>query len=104
MNRIVTFIVAWLFSVAAFGAININTATKEELNALPGIGPVKAQAILDYRNANGPFKMPEDLMKVNGIKEREFTKMRDLISTEPSVRPGGCPKGPPCPKGKDDRK
>ena len=72
---------ALLFAAnVALAAVNINTATKEELEALPGIGPVKAQAIIDYRNANGPFKSPADIMKVRGIKEGEFGKIRDDIA------------------------
>ena len=72
----------------ALAAVNINTATKEELDALPGIGPVKAQAILDYRKANGNFKTPEDIMKVSGIKEGEFAKLKGLISVSgPDARP-----------------
>jgi len=56
--------------------VNINTASKEQLEALPGIGPVKAQAIIDNR----PYKTPEDIMKVNGIKEATYDKIRDKIS------------------------
>jgi competence protein ComEA len=56
--------------------ININTASKEELDRLPGIGPVYAQAIIDAR----PFKMIEDIMKVKGIKEVEFGKIKDMIT------------------------
>ncbi len=59
--------------------ININTATKEELDALPEIGPVKAQAIVDYRNAHGKFAAPEDVMKVTGIKEGTYAKIKDYI-------------------------
>jgi len=59
--------------------ININTASKEELDALPEIGPVKAQAIVDYRNANGKFAAPEDIMKVPGIKEGTFAKIKDYV-------------------------
>ena len=81
MKRVLLFVVAMLFSAFAFAVVNINTATKEELDALPGIGPVKAQAIIDYRNANGPFKSPEDVMKVKGIKEGEFGKLKGTIST-----------------------
>jgi comEA protein len=59
--------------------ININTASAEELDKLPEIGPVKAKAIVDYRNANGKFASPEDIMKVPGIKEGTFAKIKDYV-------------------------
>jgi competence protein ComEA len=59
--------------------ININTATAEELDALPGIGPTKAQAIIEYRNQQGKFKSIEDIQNVKGIKTGEFSKIQDLI-------------------------
>jgi competence protein ComEA len=66
-------------SQAAIGdKVNLNTATKEELDALPGIGPVKAQAIIDAR----PFKSIEDVKRVKGIKEGEFSKIKDQITVE----------------------
>ena len=58
--------------------VNINTASKEELDALPGIGPVKAQAIIEGR----PFKTIEDIMKVKGIKDGEFSKIKDMITVK----------------------
>ena len=58
--------------------VNINTATKEQLDALPGIGPTKAQAIIDGR----PYKKTEDIMKVKGIKQGEFNKIKDLITVK----------------------
>ena len=58
--------------------MNLNTAPKEELDSLPGIGPVKAQAIIEAR----PFKTIEDVMKVKGIKEGEFSKIKDLITVQ----------------------
>ena len=60
--------------------INLNTASKEELEELPGIGPVKSQAIIDGR----PFKTIEDVMKVRGIKEGEFGKIKDMITVKGS--------------------
>ena len=80
MKRLLLAFALLLASSVALAAVNINTATKEQLDALPGIGPVKAQAIVDYRNANGPFRSPEDVMKVRGIKEGEFGKIKDQIS------------------------
>jgi competence protein ComEA len=56
--------------------ININTATKQEIEALPGIGPVKAQAIIEGR----PYDKPEDIMKVRGIKQKIFEKIKDSIT------------------------
>jgi len=56
--------------------VNINTAPKEKLDALPGIGPVKAQAIIDGR----PYSKPEDIMKVKGIKQGEYNKIKDMIT------------------------
>ena len=58
--------------------VNINTAGKEKLDALPEIGPVKAQAIIDNR----PYKKIEDIMKVKGIKEGTFGKIKDLITVD----------------------
>lgn len=63
---------------AAGKLVNINTASKADLEALPGIGPVKAQAIIDAR----PFQKPEDIMKVKGIKEGIYGRVKDLITTE----------------------
>ena len=91
MHRILVFIVTLLFSAMALAAVNINTASKEELDALPGIGPVKAQAIIDYRKANGPFKTPEDIMKVSGIKEGEFSKLKGLIAVSGATTPPAAP-------------
>lgn len=64
----------------AAGKININTAGYEELQEITGVGPKIAQRIIDYRNANGPFGKIEDLIKVSGIGEVTFQKMRDEIS------------------------
>jgi len=60
--------------------ININTATKEALMTLPGIGEVKAQAIIDYRETNGSFVDIEELQKVSGIGPITFEKLKDKIA------------------------
>jgi competence protein ComEA len=60
--------------------ININTATLEELDSLPGIGPTLAQRIIDYRTENGPFTAIEDIMDVSGIGPVIFENIKDLIT------------------------
>jgi competence protein ComEA len=62
--------------------VNINTASATELDALPGIGPVLAQRIIDCRQANGPFHRPEDIKNVKGIGDSTFEGLRDLIKVE----------------------
>ena len=91
MKRFVLLLATLLFSAFALAAVNINTATREELDALPGIGPVKSQAIIDYRTKNGPFKTPEDIMKVSGIKEGEYSKLKGLISVTGPTTPIAAP-------------
>ena len=64
----------------AAGKVNINTASKEELTALNGIGDTRAASILAYRESYGPFGSIEDLMKVEGIKEGVYNKLKDDIT------------------------
>lgn len=59
--------------------ININTASKEELLTIPGVGEAKASAILTYREEHGGFSSIEDLKKVDGIKDGVFSKMKDYV-------------------------
>ena len=61
------------------GKINLNTADAAALTTLPGIGAGKAEEIIRYRERNGRFKKPEDLMKVPGIKEKAFERVKDKI-------------------------
>jgi competence protein ComEA len=65
------------------GRVNINTATAVELDALPGIGPTAAQAIIDYRLQHGPFQFIQDIQKVPGIGPASFDKIKDYITVGP---------------------
>lgn len=66
-------------SGASKGKVNLNTASAEELQTLSGIGPSLSQRIIDYRQANGPFKSVEDLRKVSGIGDARFKSLKDLV-------------------------
>jgi len=65
------------------GLLDINTATAEQLMALPQIGEFKAQAILTYRNDHGSFQALDDLMEVPGIGESIFAALKNLITINP---------------------
>lgn len=79
------------FAAEAPERININTADAKELDKLPGIGPAKAAAILEYRKTHGFFRVPEDLMKVPGIKEGTYGKLADRVTVGelPGIGSGG---------------
>src|SRR3954471_6266745 len=78
--------IAWLFAALlasvglAFGAVNINSATQEQLESLNGIGPVKAKAIIDYRTKNGRFKTLEEIKNVDGVGDVTFDKIKGDIA------------------------
>ena len=65
---------------AGDGLVNLNTATKDELKSLSGIGDSKADSIIRYREENGAFLHIEDIMNINGIKEATFSKIKDYIT------------------------
>jgi competence protein ComEA len=62
--------------------VNINKASVDELSALKRIGPSYAQRIVDYREQNGPFEKPADIMKVRGIGLKTFEANKDIITCE----------------------
>ena len=106
MKKIIFGLIAWvLTAAAALAAVNVNTATKEQLDALKGIGPTKAQAIIDYRTKNGPFKSIDDLEKVPGIGPATLKDIRsDVTLSGPTTGVAAPAKdAAPAAKGKDEK-
>jgi competence protein ComEA len=83
MRRLLLACALALVSGLACATVNLNTATRDELVALPGIGPAKAQAILDYRAQHGGFKTVEELKDVKGIGAKRFERLRSEITVTP---------------------
>ena len=88
-----------LVSGLACAALNLNTATKDELVALPGIGPAKAQAILDYRAQHGGFKRVEELKDVKGIGAKRYESLKSELTVSPVRAPGAKGDAKPDAKG-----
>jgi competence protein ComEA len=61
-------------------ALDLNTATAEDLEALPGVGPVLAQRIIEYRQSQGPFQKIDDLLSVHGIGRKKLAQLAPLIT------------------------
>ncbi|PKO87655.1 MAG: competence protein ComE [Betaproteobacteria bacterium HGW-Betaproteobacteria-12] len=81
MKRILSSIALFLAGISlAVAAVNINTATVDELDAVKGIGPSKAKAIVDYRDKNGPFKSVDDLKAIKGFGDKNLAKLRADLS------------------------
>jgi len=86
------FVCALIFATAAMAAkkqppahpINLNTATLEQLEELPGIGPVTAKSIIDFRTKSGPFKRTEDLLAVPRISKKRFQKIAPYVTVGPA--------------------
>ena len=67
---------------ASTNAVNINTANAEDLQRIPGIGPVLAKKIVDHRDRYGPFRRPEEILIIDGISEKRFREFRSFIVIE----------------------
>ena len=69
-------------TVGSDAKVNINTASAKELTTLGGVGPKLAERIVEYRDAHGPFKKPEDLKKVDGVGKAVFERNRERVVTK----------------------
>lgn len=79
----ILFLAIALTATAAFGAegiVNINRAAEDQLTLLPRVGPALAARIIEFREQNGNFKQPEDLMLVRGIGEKTFELMKPHVA------------------------
>lgn len=75
-----TLAILGMMVLPAFAAVNINTASQSELEAVRGLGPAKAKAIIEYRETNGAFKSVDELDKVKGFGRASIDKLRDELS------------------------
>ncbi|MFN4324600.1 MAG: ComEA family DNA-binding protein [Azonexus sp.] len=81
MKRLLSLILVLFSSISlAYAAVNLNTATVEELDGVKGIGPSKAKAIVDYRSKHGPFKSVDDLKGVKGFGEKSVARLRGELT------------------------
>jgi len=78
---------AFAQSTAPKAKVNINTAPASELETLPRIGPKVAQRIVDFRTKNGNFKRIEEIMKIQGIGEKVYEQIKDLITVGAETAP-----------------
>lgn len=81
MKKILLILISlFAFNGFASATVDLNTATKDELESIKGVGPAKAQAIIDYRQANGPFKSVSDLENVKGFGEKSIKKLKKEVT------------------------
>ncbi len=77
---LLTFILLIISTSMAMATVNLNTATKDDLDGVKGIGPMKAQSIIDYRKKNGGFKSVDELENVKGFGSKSVKKLRSELT------------------------
>jgi competence protein ComEA len=83
---LVVFVLAFTSAFSAQAAVDLNTATQAELESISGIGPKKAQAIIDFRKKNGSFKSVDDLDKVPGFGKKTVDEVKkDIVAGSPKA-------------------
>lgn len=88
MKRFLALTITLLSCISlAHAAVNLNTAGVEELDAVKGISPNKAKAIVDYRSKNGPFKSLDELKSVKGFGDKSVAKLRGELTVEGESTP-----------------
>ena len=81
MKKLLLAFITFVISTSmAMATVNLNTATKDDLDKVTGIGPVKAQSIIDYRKKNGPFKSVDELENVKGFGSKSVKKVRSELT------------------------
>lgn len=95
MKKLFAALCVMFVTLSAWAAVNANTATAQQLEALNGIGPVKAKAIVDFRTKNGPFKTYADLEKVPGIGPKTLEKLKTELVVGAGVPPAVPAKAAP---------
>ena len=80
MRHLICVLLLCFASPFALAALDLNTATEAELDALPGVGPSRAQAIIEYRRTHGDFASVDDLGKVKGIGDKTLAELKPLLT------------------------
>ncbi len=85
-KKLLQLLIIVLLALPVWAQVDINTATQSELESLPGIGPTKARAILEYRRQHGPFQSVDELAKVKGIGPATVERLRSEVIAGPTRR------------------
>lgn len=104
MRAFFVLLLGLLLALPAWAGVNINTASAEELTSLPGIGPSKASAIVEYRRQHGAFASVDQIVNVSGIGAKTLESIRDQVEvgdgkTVSGGGSAGAPPAPPAPSG-----